>query len=153
MITGIFCVGHWLIMTIWIFKYQNVTFCVPYDISNGSGIMKFFFSTILGLVYIFTYLSPTEGQGNSRNRYLGYYGVFLLENISAVTVWAIAGNDKNEWYYLLLMIGSITPFFVGIMFMAIYYTFFHPQITYKENIPKSCADTTNVVNFIEDLSE
>lgn len=126
---------------------------MPYDQSKETGIVKFFFATILGLVYIFTYLSPTEGQGNSRNRYLGYYGIFLVENISAVTVWAIIGNDQNEWYYLLLMIGSITPFFVGIMFMIIYYIFFHPHITYKEEIVKPCKNTTNVVNFIEDISE
>ncbi|XP_026807050.1 XK-related protein 6 [Rhopalosiphum maidis] len=131
--TGIFCMVHWLFMTLWIFKFQNVTFCIPSNRSEESKIMRFFFSTILGLVYIFTYLSPSEGQGNSKNRYLGYYGVFLVENIVAVTIWANTGTDQSQWYYYLLMIGSIAPFFVGILFMAIYYKFFHPHTTYKDN--------------------
>uniref|UniRef100_A0A2S2NWE2 XK-related protein n=2 Tax=Schizaphis graminum TaxID=13262 RepID=A0A2S2NWE2_SCHGA len=131
--TGIFCMVHWLFMTLWIFKFQNVTFCIPSNRFEESKIMRFFFSTILGLVYIFTYLSPSEGQGNSKNRYLGYYGVFLVENIVAVTIWANTGTDQNQWYYYLLMIGSIAPFFVGILFMAIYYKFFHPHTTYRDN--------------------
>ncbi|XP_029341269.1 XK-related protein 4-like [Acyrthosiphon pisum] len=124
--TSIFCMVHWLLMPLCIFKYQNVTFCMPSDQSEESRIMRFF-SRILGLVYIFTYLSPSEGQGNSRNRYLGYYGVFLRENVAAVTIWAITGPDQNYWYYYPLMICSITPFFVGILFMTIYYKFFHPH--------------------------
>jgi len=128
---------HWLFMTVWIYKYQNVTFCMPSNhASEEGGIMRFFFSMILGLVYIFTYLSPSEGQGNSRNRYVIYYGVFLMENITAVTIWAVTGNDQNQWYYYLLMVGSIIPFFVGIIFMMIYYKFFHPHTTHKEHEPE-----------------
>lgn len=127
---------HWLIMTLWIYKYQNVTFCMPSNRAENSGIMKFFFSIILGLVYIFTYLSPSEGQGNSRNRYLGYYGIFLVENITAVTIWAITGDDHNQWYYYPLMLSSIIPFFIGIMFMTIYYKYFHPHTMYEEDVPE-----------------
>ncbi|XP_015379531.1 PREDICTED: XK-related protein 4-like [Diuraphis noxia] len=148
--TGIFCMIHWLFMTLWIFKYQNVTFCMPSDQSKESGIMRFFFSTILGLVYIFTYLSPSEGQGKSRNRYIGYYGVFLVENVAAVTIWAITGTDQNQWYYYPLIIGSIAPFFVGILFMAIYYKFFHPHITYINDISEPYYNTNNVNTFIAD---
>lgn len=119
--------------------------------TKESRIMKFFFSTILGLVYIFTYLSPTEGQGASRNRYLGYYSVFLVENVSAVAIWAITGYDQNKWYYLLLMIGSVAPFFVGILFMTIYYLFFHPHITFKEDIPQQPTLTNDVNSFIDDV--
>jgi len=101
-------------------------------------------------VYIFTYLSPSEGQGNSRNRYLGYYGVFLVENVAAVTIWAITSTDQNQWYYYPLMIGSIVPFFVGILFMAIYYKFFHPHITYINDISEPYFNTNNVNTFIAD---
>lgn len=113
--------------------------------------MRFFFSTILGLVYIFTYLSPSEGQGNSKNRYVGYYGVFLVENVSAVAVWAITGKDQNEWYFYPLMIGSVVPFFIGIMFMAVYYKFFHPHTTFKEDIPKPYVVPNNLNTTIEDI--
>lgn len=152
-ITGIFCLVHWLFMTFWIFKFQNVTFCIPSNHFEESGIMRFFFSTILGLVYIFTYLSPSEGQGNSRNRYLGYYGLFLVENIFAVAIWATMGTDQYQWYYYPLMIGSITPFFIGIMFLIIYYKFFHPHVTHKEDITEPYRTTNNVNTFIADILE
>ncbi|VVC40643.1 Hypothetical protein CINCED_3A020349 [Cinara cedri] len=147
--TGIFCMIHWLFMTLWIYKYQSVTFCMPPDRAEESGIMRFFFSTILGLVYIFTYLSPSEGQGNTRNNYLGYYGIFLVENVSWVTIWAITGSDYNQWYYYPLLIGSIAPFFVGIMFMIIYYKFFHPHTIYKNEIPKPSTVTKNMITANE----
>lgn len=126
---------------------------MPYNQSEKNRIMTFFFSIILGLVYIFTYLSPSEGQGNSRNRYLGYYGIFLVENIAAVTIWAITGSDQNQWYYYPLMIGSIVPFFVGILSMAIYYKFFHPHVTHKHDTSESYADTNNVNTSIADILE
>lgn len=119
--------------------------------AKESKIMKFFFSSILGSVYIFTYLSPSEGQGASRNRYLGYYSIFLVENVTAVAIWAITGGDQNKWYYLLLMIGSTAPFFVGIMFMTIYYLFFHPRITFKEDIPQPQASTNDINTFVDDV--
>lgn len=147
--TGIFCIVHWLFMTLWIYKFQNVTFCMPCNRSQESGIMRFFFSIILGLVYIFTYLSPSEGQGNSRNRYIIYYGVFLMENVSAVTIWAITGNDQNQWYYYPLMISSTAPFFIGIIFMMIYYKFFHPHTTDRVYTQQPC--TNNVSTSIQDV--
>lgn len=151
--TGIFCLVHWLFMTLWIYNYQNVTFCMPPNRLEESGVMRFFFSIILGLVYIFTYLSPSEGQGKSRNRYLGYYGIFLVENVSAVAIWAILGSDQNEWYYYLLMLGSTTPFFVGIMFMTVYYKCFHPHTTIASNIPQQSCSTadSNINTTIEDI--
>jgi len=143
--TGIFSMIHWLLMTVWIYKYQNVTFCMPSNrASEEGGIMRFFFSTILGLVYIFTYLSPSEGQGNSRSRYVIYYGVFLMENVTAVTIWAITGNDQTQWYYYPLMAGSVVPFFVGIIFMMVYYKFFHPHTTFKEH--ESVSSIKNSMN-------
>lgn len=151
--TGIFCMVHWLFMSLWIFKYQSVTFCMPSDRTEESGIIRFFFSTILGLVYIFTYLSPSEGQGNTRNNYLGYYGVFLVENVTWVTIWAITGSDYNQWYYYPLLIGSIAPFFVGIMFMIIYYKFFHPHTIYKKEIPEPCTVTEDVTTPKEGVLE
>lgn len=119
---------------------------MPPNRLEESGVMRFFFSIILGLVYIFTYLSPSEGQGNSRYRYACYYGVFLVENISAVTIWIIVGSDQNEWYYYWLMAGSIAPFFVGIMFMSIYYKFFHPHTTFKVDITEPVITATNNIN-------
>lgn len=131
--TGLCCFGHWFSMTLWIFMFQNVTFCMPANKFREKGAIRFFFSTILGLVYIFTYLSPSEGQGRSRYRYLGYYGIFLLENLCAVIIWSLTGYDQNQWYYYPLMVGSILPFFVGILTMTIYYKFFHPHNTFKED--------------------
>lgn len=111
--------------------------------------MKFFFSTILGLVYITTYLSPSEGLGKSRNNYIAYYGVFLIENVSAVTVWAITGDDQNEWYYYPLIIGTTISFFVGIMFMLLYYKLYHPHME-KIQIPKPPTMSNSVKIFAED---
>lgn len=72
-----------------------------------------------------------------------------MENVSAVTIWAITGNDQNQWYYYLLMISSTAPFFIGIIFMMIYYKFFHPHTTDRVYTPQPC--TNNVNTSIQDV--
>lgn len=153
--TGILCMTHWICMTLWInYKCQSITFCMPSNKVDESRIMKFFFSTILGLVYITTYLSPSEGQGKSRNQYIVYYGVFLLENLCAVTIWTIEKHDDyiKNWYYYPLIIGSISSFFIGILFMLIYYKFFHPFHKLKKiQIYESHTTTNNINKRVEDV--
>lgn len=67
-----------------------------------------------------------------------------MENVFAVTIWATMGTDQNEWYYYPLVIGSITPFFVGIMFLIIYYKFFHPHVTHTEDITEPYNVNTSI---------
>jgi hypothetical protein len=76
-----------------------------------------------------------------------------VENISAVAIWATMGTDQNQWYYYPLVIGSIIPFFIGIMFLIIYYKFFHPHITHKEDTAESYRTTNNINTYIEDIVE
>jgi len=127
--TAVACIVHWVSMTAWLSVLDRTNFCT---VSPGGATKKekageIFFAATLGLVYIFTYITPSEGR--TRLRYLLYYMVCFLENLGSAITWASKASPKvqNTWYFLPMLIFSIVPFVVGIVFMILYYLYFHPK--------------------------
>jgi len=127
--TAVACAIHWVSMTVWLSVLDRTNFCTA---SRQSATKKeqageILFAATLGLVYIFTYITPSEGR--TRLRYLLYYMVCFLENLGSAVTWASKASPKvqNTWYFLPLLIFSIVPFIVGIVFMILYYLYFHPK--------------------------
>lgn len=133
-LTVLACVLHWLIMTSWLAFFENTQFSVAGSPMRAK-FSEIIFCAILGLVYIFTYLTPTEGS--TRNRYLVYYPICFIENAIAITVWSLWINDemKNSWYYIPIICSSVVPFTIGIIFMVIFYRFLHPETSRRSNPP------------------
>jgi hypothetical protein len=127
--TAVACGVHWVIMTWWLSVLDRTNFCT----SSSAGATKkeqayeFLFAATLGLVYIFTYITPSEGR--TRARYLVYYMVCFAENLVSAVTWASKASPKvkSTWYFLPLLIFCIVPFIVGIVFMILYYIYFHPK--------------------------
>lgn len=127
--TAVACAVHWVIMTVWLSVLDRTNFCT----ASRDGATKkeqageILFAATLGLVYIFTYITPSEGR--TRLRYSVYYMFCFLENLFSAITWASKASPKvqNTWYFLPLLIFSIVPFIVGIVFMILYYLYFHPK--------------------------
>lgn len=117
---------HWVVMTIWLALFEETQFIVA-DSSWRAKASEIMFCGILGLVYIFTYLTPSGGA--TRHRYLVYYPICFFENVAAIIIWSVFSNSKvkDSWYFIPLIISGIVPFIIGIGFMAIYYKLLHPQ--------------------------
>lgn len=119
---------HALVMTVWIYIWDRSPFCAD---KCGNGLL---FSVALGFVYIFAYILPREGD--TRYRYLVYYIICGMENLAAVILYSIFIPDTVHHINtsILLCVLSIVPFILGIIFMVIYYQYFHPNITARRDL-------------------
>lgn len=126
--TFIASILHSFLMTIWIYVWDRSPFCAD---KCGNGLL---FSVALGFVYIFAYILPREGD--TRYRYLVYYIICGLENLSAVVLYCLFIPDTvhhmNTSIFLCVL--SIVPFILGIIFMVVYYQYFHPNITARRDL-------------------
>uniref|UniRef100_A0A1B6CMJ8 XK-related protein n=1 Tax=Clastoptera arizonana TaxID=38151 RepID=A0A1B6CMJ8_9HEMI len=134
--TGIACAVHWFAMTCWLFIWEDTQFSLINDKSTTTGerLANITLCAILGLVYIFTYLTPSDGS--TRNRYLVYYPVCFVENAAAIMIWAHTADPilQKSIYFKPFLISGIVPFLVGIIFMVLYYKYFHPETSRKVGI-------------------
>lgn len=151
--TAVACAVHWLVMTTWLSLLDRTGFCTssPNGATKNERIGEILFAAILGLVYIFTYITPSEGR--TRTRYLVYYTVCFVENLVSTVMWALEAYPQvqNTWYFLPLLIFSIVPFIIGIVFMILYYLYCHPkQISSTNHIqPNSDSSVANDTNTSE----
>lgn len=126
--TFIASILHAILMSIWIYVWDRSPFCAD---TCGNGLL---FSMALGCVYIFAYILPREGD--TRYRYLVYYIICGLENLAAVILYVVFIPDTvhhmNTSIFLCVL--SIVPFILGIIFMVIYYQYFHPNITARRDL-------------------
>lgn len=126
--TLLVAIFHALVMSMWIYIWDRSPFC-----SNTCG-NGFLFSIALGFVYIFTYILPR--QGNTRYRYMVYYIICGIENLAAVILYACFVPDYVHHFTtsIVLCVMSIVPFILGIIFMVMYYQYFHPNITARREL-------------------
>lgn len=126
-----FAIGcHWLVMTLWLtFVEGKIYFCNSEEGTDNSCFGRsraLLFNCILGLVYIFTYLTTSDGP--TLKKYLFYYSLILIENLSSSIGWYIKGYDEIPPLFSRLLLGlPIISFILGIVFMLIYYIKFHPK--------------------------
>ncbi|XP_048868281.1 XK-related protein 4 [Brienomyrus brachyistius] len=115
---GVFIVLHWCIMTFWIVHCET-EFCV----TKWEEIV---FDMVVGIVYIFSWFNVKEGH--TRCRLFVYYLVVLAENMALSTLWYLyrvpASTDAFAVPALCVVFSS---FLTGVLFMLMYYAFFHPN--------------------------
>ncbi|KAK1790162.1 hypothetical protein P4O66_014084 [Electrophorus voltai] len=117
---GIFIVLHWCIMTFWIVHCET-EFCV----TKWEEIV---FDMVVGVIYIFSWFNVKEGR--TRCRLLVYYAVILLENTTLSALWYLYRVPAATDAFAVPALGVIfSSFLTGVVFMLMYYTFFHPNGT------------------------
>ncbi|XP_069587458.1 XK-related protein 4 [Ranitomeya imitator] len=134
---GIFIVLHWCIMTFWIVHCET-EFCI----TKWEEIV---FDMVVGIIYIFSWFNVKEGR--TRCRLFIYYFVILLENTALSTLWYIYKVPQIlDAFAIPALCVVFSSFLTGIVFMLMYYAFFHPNGPRFGQSP-SCACEDPVTAF------
>ncbi|KAM7072019.1 XK-related protein 4 [Acridotheres tristis] len=115
---GIFIVLHWCIMTFWIVHCET-EFCI----TKWEEIV---FDMVVGIIYIFSWFNVKEGR--TRCRLFIYYFVILLENTALSALWYLYKSPPiSDAFAIPALCVVFSSFLTGIVFMLMYYAFFHPN--------------------------
>lgn len=115
---GLFIVVHWCIMTFWIVHCET-----DYCISKWEEIV---FDMVVGIIYIFSWFNVKEGR--TRCRLFIYYLVILVENTALSTLWYLYRVPlSTDAFAVPALCVIFSSFFTGVVFMLMYYAFFHPN--------------------------
>ncbi|NP_001027478.1 XK-related protein 4 [Xenopus tropicalis] len=134
---GIFIVLHWCIMTFWIVHCET-EFCI----TKWEEIV---FDMVVGIIYIFSWFNVKEGR--TRCRLFIYYFVILLENTALSTLWYLNKAPQIlDAFAIPALCVVFSSFLTGIVFMLMYYAFFHPNGPRFGQSP-SCACEDTVTAF------
>ncbi|XP_077096048.1 XK-related protein 5b isoform X1 [Siphateles boraxobius] len=109
---------HWLIMTFWQVS-QQTDICI-----NRSSWRLFNF--ILGALHIFLFFNVKDGP--SRYRMTGFYLLMLLENTFLLLL-ASDSLSGPSWDSMSIPVAVLCSFFIGVIFVVLYYRFLHPKST------------------------
>ncbi len=114
---GVVCGAHFVLMATWV-VLQRTEACV-------SKFEEFIFAMVLGAIYIFSFFNAKDER--TRWKYLFYYTFCFFENTALIAVYARdVVNDETSWYRLPGIVVHYITFFSGVLFMLLYYGFFHP---------------------------
>lgn len=108
---------HWISMFLWLISPKNV-----FHGEKMPMLKKIGFSMLLAFCYIFCYINLQEI--NSRQKMLTFYLTMVLENTLLVSVW-LGGLHDTPWYKYGVTSLIFLSFFLGMVFMALYYRHFH----------------------------
>uniref|UniRef100_UPI00398E7C9F XK-related protein 4 n=1 Tax=Pristiophorus japonicus TaxID=55135 RepID=UPI00398E7C9F len=134
---GIFIVLHWCIMTFWIVHCET-EFCI----TKWEEIV---FDMVVGIIYIFSWFNVKEGR--TRCRLFIYYFVILLENTALSALWYLYRAPQiTDAFAIPALCVVFSSFLTGIVFMLMYYAFFHPNGPRFGQSP-SCACKEPVATF------
>ncbi|XP_013099964.1 XK-related protein 6 [Stomoxys calcitrans] len=125
--TLIACFGHALV-------FGLATFIMDRPKFSRSSLCNFLFCLVLGIVYIFTYISVRDAP--TRYKYLLYYVFCSMENVICIAIFTMnASADLVSVAYLFypLCAVALSFYYIGIVFMFIYYLYFHPRITARKS--------------------
>lgn len=109
---------HWLSMFFWLISPRNV-----FHGDKMSKIKKDAYCALIAVVYIFCYVNLQHV--NPRMKMAAFYVTMFLENTLLVAVWLIGVHHEEPWYHELATVTMFLSFVVGVIFLGIYYRYFH----------------------------
>ncbi|KAB7507342.1 XK-related protein 6 [Armadillidium nasatum] len=108
---------HWISMFLWLISPKNV-----FHGEKMPMLKKIGFSMLIAFCYIFCYINLQEI--NPRQKMLTFYLTMVLENTLLVSVW-LGGLHDTPWYKYGVTSLIFLSFFLGMVFMGLYYRHFH----------------------------
>lgn len=118
---------HWTCMFLWLISPRNAF--------HGQGSSRFGICILLAGIYILAYINLHD-KPHMRSMMI-FYTVMLLENCLLVGAWLAAIWSVKPAHWSLLPILTVTLFFAGIIFMLLYYRYFHVQrLLDKPRVPQ-----------------
>lgn len=123
-------IGHWGVMTIWV-MHQGTHFC-----QNEQ--FEYLFDMVIGVIYLFCFLNIKDEP--TRYKYTGYYLIKFTENCLFAFLWYFKvyhspANSStlhfSNQHAIAVVASVLSSFLIGILFMLIYYRYFHPNAKLK----------------------
>lgn len=128
---------HWLFMSFWIFM-MGTNFCGSAE-NRRRPLSELLYNIVMGFVCIFDFIHLKEGP--TRYKHAFYYVITLAEGLLLMSIWYVETTKKNTelgnenyvtwsneaWYQLTSMIVVPTFYIIGVIFMVVYYKFYHPE--------------------------
>ncbi|XP_015783406.1 XK-related protein 6 [Tetranychus urticae] len=113
---SIVCGVHCIIMFAWIVSMKT-SFCENRCEELG-------YNAVLAVMYIFCYFNPVDSP--TRYRYAIYYTFMFCENTLLMTLW-FTKAEPHLWYRIPAFVGHYMSFFIGLLYMLVYYLVYHPS--------------------------
>ncbi|CAL8086972.1 unnamed protein product [Orchesella dallaii] len=116
------CVLHWLAMLVWLIVQGNQACSNQCD--------EALFNLVVAFIYVFTFFNIRDEP--TRYKYLTFYIISFFENTVLLLTWffPFTGVSTTDilWFRVAGLVGDYALFFMGILCMVIYYTYFHPSV-------------------------
>lgn len=109
---------HWVSMLLWIMSRYAV-----FHEEKLSHLEKVGLSIFMAYINIFCYVNLEEQS--TKFKIFTFYSIMLVENILLVTLTLTRASQINGWDRNNIVIGVFSSFFLGILFMLLYYRYFH----------------------------
>lgn len=106
---------HWACMFLWLLS--------PRSVFHGQGSNKLGMCAMLAAIYVLAYINLHD-QPHGRTMTI-FYVVMLLENCLLVCAWLAAIWPVRPSYWQLIPTLTVSLFLAGILFMLLYYRYFH----------------------------
>ncbi|KAM6318456.1 XK-related protein 9 [Aegotheles albertisi] len=123
-----------LLMLLWISGFawtlkQHTTFC-------KSKRMEYLYRTVVGIILIFTFFN-IKGRKTRVCIYI-YYATHIVVTLSILFVYVFwKPSIIKEMHFTIVSILTILSLSFGIMFLVVYYSYFHPTAYFR---PQACSD-------------
>ncbi|NWW74605.1 XKR9 protein, partial [Climacteris rufus] len=132
-ISVILLIFLWISGFTWTLK-QHTTFC-------KSKKMEYLYRTVVGIILIFSFFN-IKGRRTKVCMSI-YYAAHTVVTLGILFVYVFwKPSIINEMYFTIVSILTISSLVLGIIFLVIYYSHFHPT-TYGR--PQACSDETDGV--------
>ncbi|XP_057365887.1 XK-related protein 4-like [Daphnia carinata] len=115
------CLGHWILMAIWLWL-QRTAAC-------STRTEEFFFCLILAIIHVFTFFNVKPDR--TRFRYAFYYIVCFFENTTLMVLWWLKVADygpTRPWFHYPALVGQFGSFALSIALLGFYYKSLHPNL-------------------------
>ncbi|XP_044513905.1 XK-related protein 9 isoform X2 [Gracilinanus agilis] len=115
----------WLSGITWACK-QQTTFCI-------SKFMEILYRGVVGFILIFTFFN-VKGE-NTKFPMSAYYIMRALVTLGILVVfWSCTPPDEYQEFFIYITIIIVAAFLLGILFLIVYYTSFHPNRSEEKKI-------------------
>ncbi|CAG7817060.1 unnamed protein product [Allacma fusca] len=119
------CVAHLLAMLVWLVVQGNQ------DCANQCG--EALLNLVVAFIYIFIFFNVRDEP--TRYKYLTFYLICFLENTILLLTWFFSLTNVSTpeilWFRVSGIVGHYALFFLGILFMVLYYVYFHPSLQFR----------------------
>jgi len=112
---------HWITMMLWVLSRY-----AAFKAEKLTRWQKVGLSVFVSYIHIFCYVNLEEQS--TKLKIVTFYAIMLVENVLLIALWTLGEqytNGLTGWHRDRIFIAVFSSFFVGLLFMGIYYKFFH----------------------------